>query len=195
MPDRFLSTACDEGYSCMNELSLRPAEAADHENLKLGLIALQAHECALHDSRLDPAATAEPYLTSMLGQVAAADGLCLVARQQDSFVGFIAGWVEKVENPAETDDSTTFGYISDICLLPRWRGLGLSGQLLTAMERHFAGRAIRRLRISTLANNRAALAAYRSVGFQPYEMTLEKTVGEKTVGETLGRNKPADTSG
>ncbi|HWU00710.1 MAG TPA: GNAT family N-acetyltransferase [Terriglobales bacterium] len=179
----------------MHELSLRPAEAADHENLKLGLIALQAHESALHDSRLDPAATAEPYLAWMLGQVAAADGLCLVARQQDSFVGFIAGWVEKAENPAETDDSTTFGYISDICLLPRWRGLGLSGQLLAAMEQHFSGRAIRRLRISTLANNRAALGAYRSAGFQPYEMTLEKLVGEKLIEETSSADKSADASG
>src|ERR1700751_4085107 len=137
----------------MNELSLRPAERADHESLKLGLIALQAHECALHDSRLDPEATAEPYLAWMLGRVAAADGLCLVARQQDSFVGFLAGWVDKAKNPAETDDSTTFGYIPALFLLPRWRWLRLSTQLLTAMERHFAGRSIRRMRISTLANN------------------------------------------
>ena len=161
----------------MNDLTLRRAGPADSENLKQGLVALQAHECALHDSRLDPQATAEPYLAWMLRQVAAADGLCLVAYQQESFVGFVAGWVEKADNPAETDDSTTFGYISDICLLPRWRGLGLSAVLLTAMERHFASQSIRRLRISTLANNRAAMAAYRAVGFQPYEMTLEKLVG------------------
>jgi ribosomal protein S18 acetylase RimI-like enzyme len=161
----------------MSDLSLRSAGPADHENLKLGLVALQAHECALHDSRLAPDATAEPYLAWMMRQVAAADGLCLVAHLQECFVGFVAGWVEKAVNPAETEDSSTFGYISDICLLPRWRGLGLSAPLLAAMERHFADRAIRRMRISSLANNQAALGAYRSVGFQPYEVTLEKLVG------------------
>ncbi|HVJ40068.1 MAG TPA: GNAT family N-acetyltransferase [Dongiaceae bacterium] len=162
-------------------ISIRPAEAADHPSLKAGLIALQEYECALHDSRLPPHATAEPYLAWMLGQVAQFDGICLVASQGDVFVGFIAGWVERAENPAETEDSTTFGYISDICLLPRWRGLGLSGTLLSAMEAHFASRAVKRVRISTLANNQAALAAYRAAGFLPYETVLEKTI--RSAGE------------
>lgn len=160
----------------MEGILIRPAEAADHANLKEGLIALQEYECALHDSRLPPQATTEPYLAWMLRQVQAFDGLCLVAYQGDVFIGFIAGWVERAENPAETEDSTTFGYISDICLLSRWRGLGLSGPLLAAMERHFASRAVKRVRISTLANNQAALAAYRAAGFAPYETVLEKTI-------------------
>jgi ribosomal protein S18 acetylase RimI-like enzyme len=162
-----------------DEIRIRPAEAGDHDYLKRGLIALQEYECALHDSRLDAAASADPYLAWMLRQVAKLDGLCLVAWQADSFIGFIAGWIERQENPAETEDSTTFGYISDICLLPAWRGQGLSKPLLLAMERYFAGKAIRRLRISALAANDPALAAYRSVGFRPYEVTLEKTLGTR----------------
>jgi hypothetical protein len=45
-----------------------------------------------------------------------------------------------------------------------------------AMERYFIGKAVRRLRVSTLAANAAALAAYHAVGFRPYEMTLEKVL-------------------
>lgn len=160
----------------MYDLTLRPAQAADRQGLKAGIMALQEHECALHNSRLAAELTVEPYLDWMQRQVVAADGLCLVAYQGQSFVGFIAGWVERMENPAEAEDSTTFGYISDICLLPRWRGLGLSGQLLAAMEAHFREKGIRRLRISTLANNQAAVAAYESAGFRPYEVTLEKSL-------------------
>ena len=159
-----------------DDIRIRPAEAGDHDDLKRGLIALQEYEDALHDSRLDAAASADPYLGWMLRQVAERDGLCLTASLGSDFIGFIAGWVERQDNPAETEDSATFGYISDLCLLPPWRGQGFSRPLLLTMERYFAGKAIRRLRISSLAANEAALAAYRSVGFQPYEVTLEKVL-------------------
>jgi ribosomal protein S18 acetylase RimI-like enzyme len=160
-----------------DDIHIRPVEAGDHADLKGGLIALQQYECALHDSRLDAAASADPYLAWMLRQIAEQDGLCLTAFLGDNFIGFIAGWVERQDNPAETEDSATFGYISDICLLPPWRGCGFSRPLLLAMENYFAGKAIRRLRISSLAANNAALAAYHSVGFRPYEVTLEKVLG------------------
>jgi ribosomal protein S18 acetylase RimI-like enzyme len=159
-----------------DEVIIRPAKAGDHDDLKRGLIALQEYECALHEGRLDATASADPYLIWMLREIVEHDGLCLVASQGDSFIGFIAGWIEREENPAETLDSTTFGYISDICLLPAWRGLGFSKPLLLAMERYFAGKTVRRLRISALAANQPALAAYRSVGYQPYEVTLEKVL-------------------
>lgn len=164
-----------------NNIHIRPAEAGDHDDLKRGLLALQEYECALHDSRLDAAASADPYLAWMLRQIAQQDGLCLAAFLEGTFIGFVAGWVERQENPAETEDSATFGYISDICLLPKWRGRGFSRPLLLEMERYFAKKAVRRLRISTLAANDAALAAYRGVGFHPYEVTLEKVLG---FGET-----------
>lgn len=158
----------------MDELSIRAVTASDHNDLRGGLIALQEYECALHETRLAASAVADPYLTWMLRQVAEKEGICLIARRSGDFIGFVTGWIEVAENPAETEDSTTFGYISDICILPAWRGQHVSGLLLAAVEHHFAAHSIRRLRISTLAANQPALAAYRSAGFHPYEVTLEK---------------------
>lgn len=158
----------------MNELSIRPATTSDHDDLRRGLIALQEYEGALHDTRLAASAVADPYLAWMLHQVAEKDGTCLIASQSGNFIGFVTGWIEFAENPAETEDSTTFGYISDICILPAWRGQRISALLLAAVEHHFETRAIRRLRISTLAANQPALAAYLSAGYHPYEVTLEK---------------------
>jgi ribosomal protein S18 acetylase RimI-like enzyme len=158
----------------MDDVVIAPAATADVADLRRGLIALQEYECALHDTRLSAQAVADPYLTWMLRQVAAQDGLCLVGRQAKEFFGFVAGWIERADNPAETEDSTTFGYISDICILPKWRGRRLSAPLLQAMEQHFQSKSVRRLRISTLAANQRALAAYKSAGYSPYEMTLEK---------------------
>jgi ribosomal protein S18 acetylase RimI-like enzyme len=160
----------------MDGLAVRPAAGGDIDDVRRGLIVLQEYEYALHDTRLAAAAVADPYLTWMLGQVAAQDGLCLVGHLGATFFGFVAGWIERADNPAETEDSTTFGYVSDICILPEWRGYRLSMVLLSALEDHFRAKSVRRLRISTLAANVAALAAYRSAGYAPYEMTLEKVL-------------------
>ncbi|HEX9449117.1 MAG TPA: GNAT family N-acetyltransferase [Dongiaceae bacterium] len=160
----------------MEDLSIRPAVASDTDDLRRGLIALQEYESALHDSRLPAAAVADPYLNWMLRQIAEQDGLCLVGRLADDFFGFAAGWIERANNLTETEDSTAFGYISDICILPAWRGRRLSAPLLVGIERHFHARSVRRLRISSLDTNVAALAAYRSAGYSPYEITLEKVL-------------------
>lgn len=165
----------------MGDISIRAAEPHDLQHLERGLIALQEYENALHEPQLPAVDTATPYLTWMLSQVERREGRCFVAYLGDTFIGFIAGWIERQENPAETEDSTTFGYISDICLLPSWRQKGFSRALLQRMDSYFASRKITRLRISSLAANKQAMSAYAAFGFQPYEVTLEKVIDPSPV--------------
>jgi ribosomal protein S18 acetylase RimI-like enzyme len=54
----------------------------------------------------------------------------LIAETQGIFVGFAAGWVEQDDNIAETADSNRFGYISDICVMPAYRGQRIALRLL-----------------------------------------------------------------
>lgn len=61
---------------------------------------------------------------------------------------------------AETADSNRSGYISDICVLPAYRGRGIVGHLLRAAEQRLARPGINRLRITSLANT--ALPALRT---------------------------------
>ena len=103
-------------------------------------------------------------------------GLVLVTEDGDEFVGFAAGWIEHEENVAETSDSNRFGFISDICILSKYRGKRIANQLLEAIIAHFDSAGIRRVRVGVLAANRSGRLAYERAGFQPYEMIYEKTI-------------------
>jgi ribosomal protein S18 acetylase RimI-like enzyme len=101
----------------------------------------------------------------------------LVADTQGIFAGFAAGWVEQDDNIAETADSNRFGYISDICVMPAYRGQRIALQLLFNLERHLLRAGVTRVRIASLATNAAARGTYERGGFVPYEIIYEKSMG------------------
>jgi ribosomal protein S18 acetylase RimI-like enzyme len=108
---------------------------------------------------------------------AADSGAVLVADTQGIFAGFAAGWVEQDDNIAETADSNRFGYISDICVMPAYRGQRIALRLLDNLEQHLRRAGVTRLRIASLATNAAARATYERGGFVPYEIIYEKSMG------------------
>jgi ribosomal protein S18 acetylase RimI-like enzyme len=111
----------------------------------------------------------------MLGR-AESCGAVLVAESNSIFAGFVAGWIEHGHNIGETSDSNRVGYISDICVMPGFRGRRIATRLLKEIERHLSGFGIARIRINSLAENRSARASYECSGFAPYEIVYEKTV-------------------
>jgi ribosomal protein S18 acetylase RimI-like enzyme len=152
-------------------ITIRPATASDRPLLRRGIIELQDHERRLHASRLPGEQIADAYL-AWIEQRAADSGAVLVAETQAIFVGFAAGWVEQDDNIAESSDSNRFGYISDISVMPAYRGQRIALRLLDKLEKH--------LRIACLATNAAARAAYERGGFVPYEIIYEKPTGGAT---------------
>jgi ribosomal protein S18 acetylase RimI-like enzyme len=161
----------------MTKLVIRPAFASDHPHLRRAIIELQEYERRLHATRRPGEAVADAYLTWML-QRTEIDGVVLVAEVAGVFAGFVAGWVEHEDNIAETPDSNRFAYVSDLCVLPAHRGVGIAGCLLDAITDHLKQAGITRVRITTLAANRSARASYERAGFQPYEITYEKEIDE-----------------
>ena len=111
-------------------------------------------------------------------QRAEAAGVVLVAEKEGNFVGFVSGWIEESENIAETPESNRFGYISDICVLPAFRGQRIARQLLAAIEWYLWRAGVTRLRITALAVNPSAQAAYEHAGFAPYEIVYEKAAND-----------------
>jgi ribosomal protein S18 acetylase RimI-like enzyme len=102
------------------------------------------------------------------------DGALLVAEIDSSFVGFVAGWIEHSDAVMETWDSNGFGYISDVYVLPEFRGQRIAIRLLSAIEERLCGAGITRIRICALAANASASASYERAGFEPYEIIYEK---------------------
>jgi ribosomal protein S18 acetylase RimI-like enzyme len=161
----------------MTKLAIRPAIASDHPQLRRAIIELQKYERRLHATRLPGEAVAEAYLTWMTHR-AEADGVVLVAEIDGIFAGFVAGWVEREDNIGETPASNRFAYLSDVCVLPAYRGARIAGRLLDAITDHLVHPGITRIRIATLAANRSARRSYERAGFRPYEITYEKEMGE-----------------
>ena len=107
---------------------------------------------------------------------AEATGTILVAESNGHFVGFVAGWIEETANVAETPDSNRFGYISDICVMPAFRGQGIAQHLLHEIENFFRATGMTRLRIAALATSTSAQACYHRACFIPYEVVYEKRI-------------------
>jgi GNAT superfamily N-acetyltransferase len=156
-------------------LIIRLGAATDRPRLRQAIIEMQNYERMQHSTRLPGEQVADAYLDWMLRR-AANNGAVLVAESNYIFVGFVAGWIEESGNIGETLDSNRVGYISDICVMPDFRGRGIATQLLKGIERHLADFGITRLRINSLAANKSARASYERAGFAPYEMVYEKTI-------------------
>lgn len=154
-------------------VTIRTATGADRSALRGAIVELQDYERLLHDTRLPGEQIADAYLDWMLRR-ASTHGAVLVAELGGVFVGFAAGWIDVSENVAETPESNRCGYVSDVCVLPPFRGRRIATQLLDAVESHLRSNGITRLRITSLAANTAAQASYTRSGFRPYEVTYEK---------------------
>ena len=102
---------------------------------------------------------ADAYLDWML-RMAETKGAVLVAESNGTFVGFVAGWIEESENIGETADSNRVGYISDICVMPEFRGRRVATHLLNSIEQYLGRGGVGRLRINSLAANKSARASY-----------------------------------
>jgi ribosomal protein S18 acetylase RimI-like enzyme len=115
-----------------------------------------------------------------LRQQVAHDGFVLIAEVGGTFAGFVAGWVAEEANLTETTDSNRVGYVSDICVMPAYRGQHIAADLLVAIERHLTESGISRMRLASLAANASAQTAYRRAGYAPYEIIFERCIGGRS---------------
>jgi ribosomal protein S18 acetylase RimI-like enzyme len=155
---------------------IRDATSADHAQLRAAWVELQEYERGLHATRLPGEAVVDVYLEWMMKQ-ASRQGAVLVALWEGDFAGFAAGWVEEDESLAESADSNRFGLISDVSVLPSFRGRRIAAKLLEAMQERLAREGASRIRICALAANVSARASYERAGFSPYEVVYEKRAG------------------
>ncbi len=162
----------------MAAVALRKAEESDRADLRRAVAALHDAERAISETRLPGEQTADAYM-EWLKMRGAFRGACLVAECNGAFAGFVAGWLEEEDTIEETPDSRRFGYISDICVLPDFRGQGVAQALLSAMERALAAAGARRIRLCVLAGNEAARSAYARAGYAPHEVIYEKVLSAK----------------
>jgi ribosomal protein S18 acetylase RimI-like enzyme len=154
-------------------LSVRLALPSDRPALRAAVVELHEAERRLHDSRLPGEETADAYLVWMLAE-SARGGAVFVAEAGGVFAGFAAGWIVQESLIEETPDSNRFGYVSDVCVLPPFRGRRIAARLLEALEARLSLSGVARIRLSALAANASARTSYERSGYAPYEIVYEK---------------------
>jgi ribosomal protein S18 acetylase RimI-like enzyme len=160
----------------MSGLSIGSATRPDGPNLRRAVVELQEHERRLSPTRLPGKEIGDAYLKWIRRRVAN-DGIVLIAESDDTFAGFASGWIEEERNLVETADSNRFGYVSDICVTPEYRGRRIAQRLLDALALHFRRADVARMRIAALAANEHARVSYERSGFAEYEIIYEKLIG------------------
>jgi ribosomal protein S18 acetylase RimI-like enzyme len=159
----------------MDGLTIRAASDSDRPQLRRAVIELQDHERRLHPSRLPGDQIADAYL-DWVQKRPADEGAVMIAEIDGAFAGFVAGWIEEESHICETPDYSRFGYVSDICVVPAYRGRRIASRLLDAIERRLRRAGVTRIRLFTLAENRAARASYERSGYAAYEVVYEKAL-------------------
>ena len=90
----------------------------------------------------------------------------LAVRRADPF-GEVGGFGEPVGTVQGIGGSRGVAAIQNVGVVPECRGLGLGRALLVRSLHGFAARGYRRVYLEVTADNAAALALYRDVGFRP----------------------------
>ena len=140
----------------LGALTVRLARPSDKSDLRAAVVELHEEERRLYDLRLPGEETAEAYLVWMLAE-ASRDGAVFIAEAGGVFAGLAAGWIVQENVVEETPDSNRFGYISDVCVLPAFRGRRIAGRLLDALETRLS------------ASRRSEFACRRSPRTRPRE--------------------------
>jgi ribosomal protein S18 acetylase RimI-like enzyme len=159
------------------DISISLYSEADKEALLKGIEGIQETERVVTDTRLPGAEIAEPYLLELEKETKAKSGAIFVAKSGSDTAGFIACWVEREENVAETPESNTYGYISDAYVAPEYRNQGVFKKLNEQAEAHLKqNEEVKIIRINVLADNVTALKAYENTGYKPETITLMRKI-------------------
>ena len=158
-------------------VSIEPFKDSDRDSILAGITDLQDVERGISDTRLPGAEVAEKYFQYLQTELAEKRGTLLVARHEGKVAGFASCMIEQDDTPAETPESTTYGYISDAYVAPAYRGRGVFGELNQSAEEYLSGFPdVKIIRLTVLAGNESAVKAYEKSGYKPEEIILSKKV-------------------
>lgn len=127
--------------------------------------------------------------SAVLARVKQRHGFILVANAGGQDAGVAVAWISPVSKVEHTEQRPTLpGYLSDLAVLPEWRGKGVGTQLLREVERRLRKMGCDVMTLGVFGPNVGAFRLYEREGF-----ALRGTF----LGKELGKPKlawPAETS-
>ena len=151
---------------------LREYQPHDEQHVETCFIELQDF---LH--RLEPhvleGKRARKYFDFMLARCADTAGKIFVVEIENQVVGFACVW-GKVPSEDLDEEPIEYAFLSDLVVLPAYRGRGLGKALLQAVEAFARSQGAASLELQVLAQNENALRLYNQHGFRAYHLLLTK---------------------
>jgi len=115
------------------------------------------------------------YFDFMVARCAETSGKVFVAEVGRQIVGFVCVWA-KVPSEELDEEPVEYAFISDLVVLPAYRGQGLGHALLQRAEEHARSQGATSLELQVLAKNENALQLYDRYGFRAYHLLLKKNL-------------------
>ena len=136
-------------------------------------IELQEHERSVEPLRAAGKDVCKKYLEYMFARAAETRGKVFVADEDGEVVGFVCIWAhvaqdELINAPGE------FAYVSDLVVLPEFRGRKLGYRLLQTVEEYAVAEGATTLVLGVLARNRVARRLYEKFGFEEAQVNMSK---------------------
>jgi ribosomal protein S18 acetylase RimI-like enzyme len=155
---------------------IRPFAEADRALVARLINDLQEAECAMEANRAHWADGGRAYADWTLEEVAQNAGAIFIAETEaGEAIGLVTCWrAEDASDITVVAAARVHLYVSDLVVVPQWRGRGIAGRLLAEAERHGRALGLAQMTIGVLAVNDAARRAYAKAGFDDYEMLLRK---------------------
>jgi len=155
---------------------VRPYVEADRDLVARLINDLQEAECAMESNRARWADGGRAYAEWTLEEVAQNAGAVFISESAaGQAIGLLTCWrAEDASDITVVADARVHLYVSDLVVVPDWRGRGIAGLLLAEAERHGRALGLAQMTIGVLAVNEAARRAYAKAGFDDYEMLLRK---------------------
>ncbi|HVF57674.1 MAG TPA: GNAT family N-acetyltransferase [Pyrinomonadaceae bacterium] len=148
----------------------RPEDGAQVERC---FVELQSFERGIQPLRAEAKDVSKKYLEFMFKRASETGGKVFVAESESEVIGFVCLWLRVPENefvnmPGE------YAYVSDLVLLPDFRGRKLGYELLKTAERYAVENGATRLKLGVLAGNSGARRLYEKFGFTDTEVYMSK---------------------
>ncbi len=159
-------------------IAIRPATEGDRPTVLAFLTALSDYELPLYDGLREGADCAEEYFETTSRAVENNNALMLIAEKDGRPAGFIWFCEEMDDDVLLREDARRHGYITDLFVLPEFRGQGVARALMAAVEQRCRALGLDRLRVGAIGANQPARRFYEARGYVPVIVTHEKRLNE-----------------
>lgn len=155
---------------------IRPYQDNDWADLVRFVSEIQEHERINVPELKSGSEIGETYSKHLLKQVAANDGVILMAQYEGKNIGMICAWKGSDDDQLLKEDFREHGYISDIYVSEERRRKGTAKKLLDAVESTMRSKGCKRMRVCSKASNAEAINFYKAEEFSPYEIIFSKSL-------------------